>query len=154
MCVYRPSSNPPQTAWARHLDKVMRENSWSRVILFEKVGAELGYGPKSRSALLPLLVDKDPTDAQAAVLRRHFGEPAAEMQDPAGAKESGDPLIAALNAQTAAISALVAELALSRAAQVEATAVAFQALGSLAGAPALRGTPRDTERESHAGTGR
>lgn len=66
---YRPSSAPLATAWARHLDKVMRAEAWSRVRLFEEVGAELGYAPKSRSAFLPLLADKEPTETQAAILR-------------------------------------------------------------------------------------
>jgi hypothetical protein len=81
---YRPSANPPTTAWARHLDAVMRERGWSRVRLFEEVGAELGYAPKSRSAMLPILEDREPTPAQADVLRRHFGDP-TPIDDPASA---------------------------------------------------------------------
>jgi hypothetical protein len=118
---YRASANEPMTRWARHLDAVMRERGWSRVRLFEEVGAELGYAPKSRSAMLPLLADKEPTPAQAAVLRRHFGEP--PLDDPAASSAhteaaGSSDLAAAIREQTAAMLELVAELRLSRAEQV------------------------------------
>jgi hypothetical protein len=58
----------------------MRDRGWSRVRLFEEVGAELGYAPKSRSAILPFLEDKEPPPAVAAVFRRHFGDPPAEPE--------------------------------------------------------------------------
>lgn len=102
---YRPSANPPRTAWARHLDQVMRERGWSRVRLFEEVRADLGLGPKSRTALLPIHEDKEPTPAQAEVLTRHFGEPPA---DAAPAPPEDDVSLAA------AIRGLTAELAEAR----------------------------------------
>jgi hypothetical protein len=92
----------------------MRDRGWSRVRLFEEVGAELGYAPKSRSAILPLLEDKNPTEQQAAVLARHFGWPTEPDPAPAGATETPDPLVTALAAQTAALTALVDELRLWR----------------------------------------
>jgi len=74
--------------------------------------------------------------------------------EPTTATETPDPLVAAIMAQTEAINALVRELALSRAAQVEATEVAFRALGALVAPPDPPGTPHETEPEAHAGTGR
>lgn len=79
----------------------MQERGWSRVRLFEEVGAELGYAPKSRSALLPLLIDKEPTPEQKIVLARHFGEPPNVAPEPATATEQPDPLVAAIDRQTA-----------------------------------------------------
>lgn len=104
---YRPSASPPVTRWALHLDGVMRERGWSRVRLFEEVGGELGYSPKSRSGFLPLLADKEPTAAQADVLRRHFGEP-PELQEPAPdsrahGEGAGSELVEAIRLQTAAL---------------------------------------------------
>lgn len=105
--MYRPSANPPRTAWARHLDQVMRDKKWSRVRLFEEIGAELGYSPKSRSALLPILEDKEPNPAQAAVLTRHFGEPlAAPLDDSAPRSDT----LSGAESLAAAILALTAEL--------------------------------------------
>lgn len=96
---YRPSSNPPATRWARHLDSVMRERGVSRVQMFEEIGAELGYAPKSRSAFLKLLEDREPTPAQEAVLLKRFGEPPADVAP----EPPPDDLAAALRAQAAAI---------------------------------------------------
>jgi hypothetical protein len=110
---YRPSSNPPVTAWARHLDTVMRERGWSRVRLFEEIGAEMGWSPKSRSAMLPLLEDREPTPAQADVLARHFGQPEPQESPEAAHTISGDSLVAAaIDRQTAAIEAQTRMLAL------------------------------------------
>lgn len=117
---YRPSSNPPVTAWARHLDKVMREQGWSRVRLFEEIAPEMGWAPKSRSAMLPLLEDREPTEAQAQILARHFGEPPV-TNEPAPDKEgtgSTAEIVAAIREQTMAMRELVEELRLSRAEQV------------------------------------
>lgn len=63
-------------------------------------------------------------------------------------------LVAAINAQTAAITALVEELRLSRGSQVKATEVAFQALGALGAAQGRSGTPDGSEPQARAGTGR
>jgi hypothetical protein len=92
----------------------MRERGWSRVRLFEEIGAELGYAAKSRSGFLPLLSDREPTEAQAAVLRRHFGEPAPTDDSASGTHtpEAGSlaELVEAMRAQTEAITRLVATL--------------------------------------------
>lgn len=110
--MYRASKNPPTTAWARHLDKVMRDRDWSRVQLFEDIGPDLGYAPKSRSAILPLLEDKEPTPSQAGILAARFGAPPPEVAPaPTGATETPADLVAAIHAQTEAINALVAVLA-------------------------------------------
>lgn len=102
---YRPPSHPPKTAWARHLDSALKERDWSRVRFFEEVGTELGYKPKSRSAVLPYLVDREPDETVAAVFRRHFGDPPAE---PALIVTEPEPTLAA------ALSALAVELRESR----------------------------------------
>jgi hypothetical protein len=80
----------------------MRDRDWSRVKMFEEVGAELGYGPKSRAAFLPLLIDKEPNATQAATLARHFGWPAEDAPAPAGATENADAVVAAMDRQTEA----------------------------------------------------
>jgi hypothetical protein len=108
---YRPPSAAPLTPWARHLDRVMREQGWSRVRLFEEVGAELGYGPKSRSGFLPLLVDREPTPQQALVLARRFGEP--DEPEPVASPATSDTQ-AGLDALAAAVTALVEELRVDR----------------------------------------
>jgi hypothetical protein len=106
---YRPSSNPPVTRWARHLDTVMRERQWSRVRLFEEIAPDMGWSPKSRSAMLPLLEDREPTPAQADVLARHFGEPPESQEPPADSAhtEAGGSLAlaAAIDRQSAAMEA-------------------------------------------------
>jgi hypothetical protein len=85
----------------------MRERGWSRVRLFEEVGAELGYAAKSRSAFLPLLADREPTPAQAAVLTARFGAPDTE-KEPGPSEEAGllVAMTAAINAQAEAFVAL------------------------------------------------
>ena len=113
---YRPPTHPPETAWARHLDAVRKTNGWSQVRLFEEIGPDLGYAPKSRSAILPLLWNREPDEAQAAVLRRHFGDPPAELDRP----PAPEPTLAA------ALSALGEEL---RAARQERAAMEDRLLG-------------------------
>ncbi len=82
--------------------------------------------------MLPLLIDKEPDAAQAAVLARHFGEP-----EPIAVTESTDePTLAA------AISALVGELRLAREerATVGARLDELEAVVKALGGPALEGT--------------
>jgi hypothetical protein len=148
---YRPSANPPVTAWARHLDGVMRDKGWSRVRLFEEIGAELGYSPKSRSGFLPLLEDKEPTAAQADVLRRHFGDP-APMEDPAPDRtpEAGSSDLAA------AIRELTTELRESRRERAELVAKVHD-LEQLVDGLVERGLAADRAPDAHgqsAGSGR
>ena len=138
---YRPPSHPPETAWARHLDSIRRERGWSVVRLFEEVGADLGYAPKSRSAILPLLWNREPDAAQAAVLRRRFGDPPADLA----------PATAPTPDLAAAIAALTDELRLSRVeresteARLRAVEAELQSLretragAGSPGLPALRG---------------
>jgi transcriptional regulator with XRE-family HTH domain len=61
--------------------------------------------------------------------------------EPPQATETGDPVAAALLAQTEAINALVAELRLSRLAQVEETAAVLRAIGVLGAGQVPPGTP-------------
>lgn len=142
---YRPSANPPRTAWARHLDQVMRERGWSRVRLFEEIGAELGYSPKSRSALLPVLEDKEPTPAQVAVLTRHFGEPTPDTTP----TPTGDDLSLA-----AAILALTAELAEARRERAETAAklARIEAVLDVLAPQAMRDAGAPVARHSTAGS--
>lgn len=147
---YRPSANPPRTAWARHLDQVMRERGWSRVRLFEEVGGELGYSPKSRSALLPILEDKEPTPAQVVVLTRHFGEPPLDDSAPRSDTLSGaEPLAAAILALTAELAAAREE----RAALAVRLDAMDEALRSLVG-PAIRAVEEHDAPHPKAGSGR
>lgn len=102
--MYRHPTKPPVTAWARHLDQVMRDRAWSQTQFFEAVGPAMGYSPKSRSAVLGLLIDKEPNAAQARVLRELFGEPAeAPVAEPTPSRD--DLLAAAIDRQTAAMEA-------------------------------------------------
>lgn len=101
--MYRHPTKPPVTAWARHLDQVMRDRAWSQTQFFEAVGPAMGYSPKSRSAVLGLLIDKEPSEAQARVLRDLFGEPSAELA-PITAP-AGDPIALALDRNSAALEA-------------------------------------------------
>jgi hypothetical protein len=148
---YRPSANPPVTAWARHLDGVMREQGWSRVRLFEEIGAELGYSPKSRSGFLPLLADKEPTAAQAAVLRRHFGDP-APLENPASDRtpEAGSSDLAA------AIRELTTELRVAREerASMAARLAEVEAVLSTLVAATIEGTATPDAHGQSAGSGR
>lgn len=84
-------------------------------------------------------------------MERLFGTQAPGHDEPS----SGDPqLVAALLEQAAAIRDLVEELRLSRAGQVEATEIAFQALGALGAAQGRTGTPDGSAHEADAGTHR
>jgi hypothetical protein len=107
--MYRPSSKPPQTAWARHLDGVRRERDWSATQLFEYVQGPLGLSPKSRSGILPMLSDTEPNERQAAVLATLFGAPEPE------AKPEPEPgLATALLELARTNAAMVAELSALR----------------------------------------
>ena len=73
---------------------------------------------------------------------------------PTGTTDSADPLVSALLRQTEAIEALVAELRLSRAEQIESTDALLRAMAAVVGGPAPGGTSADSEPAAHAGTGR
>jgi hypothetical protein len=148
---YRASANEPKTAWARHLDKVMRERGWSRVRLFEEVGAELGYAPKSRSGFLPLLADREPTEAQALILRRHFGEPSPDpAADVAHTEAAGSIDLAA------AIRELTTELRASRdeRASMAARLAEVEAVLSTLVAATIEGTGAPDAHGQSTGSGR
>lgn len=100
---YRVPTRPLATAWARHLDAVMRERDLSQTNVFGLVADELGLAPTSRTALRDLFSDKTPDERQAAALRRHFGEPPAEPEPPAPA---GDALVESVQEQTKTIGEL------------------------------------------------
>lgn len=151
---YRPSSKPLATAWALHLDAVMRERDLSQTNVFELVREELGYGAKSRSALLGVFSDEPPDERQAEALRRHFGEPSvgptqttpAELSLHERAVLAAERQAAAAERQAAATEALVAMFA-GRAPDpsvVEAMQAWGQAALARTQSPALQAAPTPT----------
>lgn len=145
LSVYRPPSRPPKTAWARHLDSVRRREDWSAQEMFEKAAADLGYSPKSRTAFLPYLEDREPTAAAAAVLRRHFGDPPPDAAQPEPEPTPQDVLIAAMLAQTNAITALVEEMRLHRERDQDAARAMLDAAKALVSAQRPPATPESKE---------
>jgi hypothetical protein len=123
----------------------MREKGWSRVRLFEEVGAELGYSPKSRSAFLPLLVDKQPSAREAAILIKHFGTP-EERPEP----EPQPDLAAAVLALATELRAWREE----RESIEERLRAAESELQSLRARPAAEASPGRSAPPSTAGSGR
>jgi hypothetical protein len=71
---YRPSSKPPETDWARHLDQVRKDHDWSATQLFKAVREELHLGPDSRSTFVADL-HHDPKPHWKPGLVKLFGEP-------------------------------------------------------------------------------
>jgi hypothetical protein len=105
--MYRPPSKPPETPWARHIDRVMQREGWSQTKAFKVAREALGLGEESRSAFLPYLIDKEPDAEQAKALASVFGWPDAEdepKQTPPAPAE--DPVVEAINRQTKAIERL------------------------------------------------
>lgn len=149
--MYRPPSRPPRGARATHLHAVRRDRDLSQTQAFELVYAGLGISPKSRAVYLAIdMGDRQPTATEAEYLASVFGWPS----EPTEATESGDPLVAALTRQSAAIEALVEELRLARAGQVVANDVLLQAIAAAVGGPAPQGTSAGSGHEAPAGTGR
>ena len=152
---YRASAQEPKTAWARHLDQVRRARGMSATAMFETVGPDLGLGPKSRSAFLPFLVDKDPDEAEAAILARHFGWPPAELQtQKVGATPSGDALADALKAIAEELRLAREERAATERRLAYLEAVISRLVGPRDPDPALEGeaemaTDRMSERRLH-----
>lgn len=93
---YRAPTLPLLTAWARHLDAVMRERDLSQTNVFDLVRDELGYATTSRTALRGIFSDKQPDERQAAVLTRHFGAPAPE---PVASEIDAPDLVSAIREQ-------------------------------------------------------
>lgn len=100
---YQAPQKPLVTAWARHLDARMRELNLSQTNVFELVRDELGYAPKSRSALHRVFSDKEPEPRQAEALARHFGMP-PDFSPPKPEPVAIDPVAAAIEAQTKVMS--------------------------------------------------
>lgn len=100
---YQPPSKAPQTAWARHIDRFMREKGLSQTQAFEMAQGPLGLKPKSRASFLPYLEKREPTEYEAQALASVFGWPAPE-DEPAQTVED-QSVAAAIREQTAAIRA-------------------------------------------------
>jgi hypothetical protein len=118
----------------------MRERDLSQTELFELVAVELGYSLKSRTVIRAFLEDREPTDDQAVVLRKHFGEPAPE---PVSQPVDPQPdLISSINALVKALDADREE----RQALTRAIAALAESLSTRPGAEASpeRRAPRAT----------
>lgn len=105
---YTPPPASPVTAWARHIDAVRRERNLSQTATFRLLGAAVDLLGDSRSAFLPYLVDKQPTEAQAKALAAIIGWPPAEPEPVA------DPLVGEPTDLASALAALTRELAAMR----------------------------------------
>jgi hypothetical protein len=117
----------------------MRERDLSQTQMFEIVGAELELGPKSRTAFRAFLQRREPTDDQAAILRKHFGEPPPQLTPE---PEPQPDLLSAINALVKALDADREERqALTRAIAALAQSLATRAECEESPAqPALQGT--------------
>ena len=115
---YRAPTKPLLTAWARHLDAVMRDRDLSQTNVFDEVREELGYATTSRSAIVRVFSDKEPDARQAEVLARHYGQPAPLPIEEPGPSADVTGLVAAMTAallaQTTALTDLRADLAQAR----------------------------------------
>lgn len=147
MSGYRPSSTEPQGKWALAIDKKRRELDMSQTRAFEALAEALGYKPKSRSAVLPLLLGpKQPTDAQAKVLAEWLGYWPADVQPGEGGGSFGSQtsladLSDALTAQAESFARMLA-FAIRRDQSVEARIRALEAeVQSLRGRLGVEASP-------------
>lgn len=149
--VYRPPARAPRGAWATHLHSQRRERDLSQTQAFELVAVGLGLSPKSRAVYAAIdMGDRQPRAEEAEYLASVFGWPPEGTADASGATETPDALVSALQAQTAAINALVAELQQERE-DGRDVATAFDRAASRllevlrpgdSGAPVARSAPR------------
>jgi len=136
--MYRPPIRPPVGAWANHLHSQRIDRRLSQTQAFELVRERLSLSPKSRAVYVALdMGDRQPRPEEAAVLASEFGWPPEGTSAPTGATESGDPLVAALRDQTAAIERLVALLE----GDLPARVVAMEQLGSRLAERVFEGEP-------------
>lgn len=109
---YRHPTKAPQTAWAVHIDRYMRENGLSQQGAFELAHKALGLGPKSRTAFLPFLEAREPNESEAQALASVFGWPSPDDDPPAVPVD--DAVAAAIDRQTDVMRELLAEFRQSR----------------------------------------
>jgi hypothetical protein len=150
---YRPSKHDPKGTWARHLHAQRKARDLSQVAAFELVYERIGWSPKSRTAYGAIDMGlRAPKPDEATVLAAEFGWP----PDPVDAEPTDDvpALVAAIRAQTDAITALVGRLDVLTEGQATAAGEMMRALGILGGRPGPQGTPPEGEREARGGTGR
>jgi hypothetical protein len=88
-----------------------QDREWSQQQGFEELREGLHLGPKSRAAYAAIdMGQRPPTPDEAAFLIAYFGKGPDDIPETADPVEPPDALIAALTAQTEAISALVTRL--------------------------------------------
>jgi hypothetical protein len=88
-----------------------KERNWSQQRAFEALREGLGFGPKSRASYAAIDMGKrPPTMGESAFLVSYFGKSPDDLPEVPEPTEPVDALVAALTAQTEAISALVTRL--------------------------------------------
>lgn len=142
--MYRPLKRPPKGAWSRHLQEQRRLRDLSVVEAFELVYERIGWSRKSRTAFAAIdSGERQPKDNEITVLGAEFGWPTGPAEDPPAPDQGA--LIAALQAQTAAITALADQVKALVEAQPKPTELAH-ALGeavALAARGAWQASGRD-----------
>lgn len=109
--MYRPPSRSPRGAWARHIHEKRRDRGLSQSAAFELLYEGLGLSPRSRSAYLAIdMGDRQPNEREAAYLASVFGWPSTDVPEAAGATESNEVLVAAIDRQTAMLERLLMAL--------------------------------------------
>lgn len=123
---YRPPSQPPKGAWARHIHAVRRERDWSQTQGFEHAREGLHLGPKSRNAYIALdMGTRDPNPDEEEALAAVYGWP-PEDESPAEVPEGSDPILTLATA----ITGLTQELRAARLQQVDATDRVLRAIAA------------------------
>jgi hypothetical protein len=104
---YRPPATPPRGRWARFLHQMRKEREWSQQQGFEALRDGLHFGPKSRASYIAIdMGHRPPTAGEQDFLIRYFGkspDDVAELGDP----EEVDPVVAAIDRQTAMLKSVL-----------------------------------------------
>jgi hypothetical protein len=87
---YRRPTKSLGGAWARHIDKWLREHDWSVNHAFEQWHDELGLGERSRASWVKVVSgERPPNERQAKFLVSVMGEPEAGTEQ-ASSEGGGD----------------------------------------------------------------
>jgi hypothetical protein len=136
-------------AWIRQRLAEMQPDRWTQLRLRDEL-ADIGIAVK-REWVNQVINGKQPSDDLRKGIERLLGP----FPEPEPTHAIGQPdLIAALRAQTAAITALVEELQLSRVSQATIAEETMKALAAVAAGRAPRETPGAAEPAASAGTAR